>query len=251
MPSLVPGNSSWTAWAVTCPVEWRRMSRPASESMVIGAIESPALSSRLRSAGSPLSHIAMTVRSEEKISVPVSPSFQGMLSPAQSMLSATDLLHSSAVRTSRPQDSSTNSVVPNQLGGSHATATHAEFCPFCEPAWDMRRWHRLRQARRPGWGFSLLGELEVLAVSEVLGQRQLDVHPIELVRRNPEGEFVGRLATGGHRIGEGERALVLRSVEDVVVVLAAAISGFHIRQSHLDIGTRAVLDRHRDDGDVT
>src|SRR5699024_2161889 len=133
-PSLVPGNSSWTAWAVTCPVEWRRMSRPASESMVIGAIESPALSSRLRSAGSPLSHIAMTVRSEEKISVPVSPSFQGMLSPAQSMLSATDLLHSSAVRTSRPQDSSTDSVVPNQLGGSHATATHAELAEVCEPA---------------------------------------------------------------------------------------------------------------------
>src|SRR5699024_12786413 len=33
--------------------------------------------------------------------------------------------------------------------------------------------------------------------------------------------------------------------------LAAAISGFHIRQSHLDIGTRAVLDCHRYDGDVT
>src|SRR5699024_7969075 len=44
------------------------------------------------------------------------PLFPGMLSPAQSMLSATDLLHSSAVRTSRPQDSSTDSVVPNQLG---------------------------------------------------------------------------------------------------------------------------------------
>src|SRR5699024_5758807 len=80
---------------------------------------------------------------------------------------------------------------------------------------------------------------------------QFDVHAIDFVRRNPEGEFVGRLAPGGHRVSEGERALVLRSVEDVVVVLTAAVSGFHVRQSHLDIGTRVVLDRHRDDGDVT
>jgi hypothetical protein len=61
--------------------------------------------------------------------------------------------------------------------------------------------------------------LEVLAVPEVLGKGQFDVHAIDFVRRNPKGEFVGRLASGGHRVGEGERALVLRSVEDVVVVL--------------------------------
>ena len=41
MPSLASGNSSCTAWAMTCAVEWRRMSRPSSEEISTGSTSSP------------------------------------------------------------------------------------------------------------------------------------------------------------------------------------------------------------------
>ena len=31
MPSRVPGNSSWTAWAIACAAEWRMTARPSGD----------------------------------------------------------------------------------------------------------------------------------------------------------------------------------------------------------------------------
>ena len=71
MPSLVSGYSAWTACAVTCPVECRRMFSPSGLSIATGSTSSSAASSRARSRNSPLTRIATTVRSAPKMSSPV------------------------------------------------------------------------------------------------------------------------------------------------------------------------------------
>ncbi|CAM5326068.1 hypothetical protein SVIOM342S_07650 [Streptomyces violaceorubidus] len=45
MPSLASGNSSCTACAMTCAVEWRRMSRPSSEEISTPSTVSPSRTS--------------------------------------------------------------------------------------------------------------------------------------------------------------------------------------------------------------
>src|SRR5690349_22533776 len=60
IPSLASGNSSCTACAMTCAVEWRRMLRPSALSMLMGSSSSSADTSRERSLRAPLTLAAMT-----------------------------------------------------------------------------------------------------------------------------------------------------------------------------------------------
>ena len=60
MPSLASGNSSWTAWAITCAVECRMMARPSSLPISTGSTASPSASGVARSRSSPLTRAAMT-----------------------------------------------------------------------------------------------------------------------------------------------------------------------------------------------
>src|SRR5580704_16107206 len=53
MAYLAPGHRRRTAWAITCAVEWRRTSRPASLVSVTMATRSPWRSSVLRSTSRP------------------------------------------------------------------------------------------------------------------------------------------------------------------------------------------------------
>ena len=102
-----------------------------------------------------------------------------------------------------------------------------------------------------GFSRSLLVELEVLALAEVLEEFELEVHAVDFGAGDAEGELVGFLATGGHRILEDQGALVVLAVEDVVVFRAAAVVGGQIRETQIQLGARVVLHGHRHDGDLT
>src|SRR3954451_7036064 len=54
MPSLVPGNSSCTAWASTCAVECRMTARPSALAAGTGSTSTSSVGGQLRSLRSPL-----------------------------------------------------------------------------------------------------------------------------------------------------------------------------------------------------
>src|SRR5260370_394603 len=60
IPSLAPGNRSWTAWASTCAEECRMIASPSALPMLTGSTASLSASRHARSRSSPLTPAAIT-----------------------------------------------------------------------------------------------------------------------------------------------------------------------------------------------
>src|SRR6478752_2152302 len=72
MPSLAFGKTSWTAWASTWAVEWRRTARPSGSSIRTGSTTSSGPISVARSFRTPFTRAKTTARSSAKRSAAVS-----------------------------------------------------------------------------------------------------------------------------------------------------------------------------------